>query len=95
MLASYCVGSEIRKDFNSVTDTRSRVTLLAVSPLSGVCNGQQTNDTCMDKATYFDADAHINFFADTLDVYNLEFEKWCVRLIGDNATVNLKIARLS
>lgn len=41
------------------------------------------------------AEAHLNFFTETLKYYNLDLSEWVVCHCADSASVNIKIAKLS
>lgn len=43
----------------------------------------------------FNAEVHLNLFKWTFKFYNLDFFKWCVCFIGDNASKSLRGARKS
>ncbi len=51
-------------------------------------------DDVPDETTCFTAETHVHFFRETFHVFGLEFQSWCKCLIGDNASVNLRIAQL-
>ena len=69
-----------------------RFTLLSVAPM-GQINEEAMN--CGAETSSFNAEAHLNFFEQVLKFYNLQFNKWCRCLIGDNASTNLRIAKIS
>eukprot|EP00171_Calliarthron_tuberculosum_P002661 IDg2661t1 len=68
------------------------MTLLAVSPMSQITDGGEQNGDA--ETTKFNAEAHVKFFRDVFELYKCDFDKWCVCLVGDNASTNLRTAKL-
>ena len=91
LFASYCTTVVKRVNNQDNAQSVPRLTLLGVSPLGKVSDDTMNDD----EATKFDAEAHIAFFRDVMKFYNCDFSKWCHCFIADNASVNLRISRLS
>lgn len=93
VIASYCTDVDVREKNTPRTVSLPRLTLLAMSPMSQVsaCNDlSQTNET-----TTFSAEAYVQFFRETFDMYELHFDEWCVALIGDNVSSNKRVASIT
>lgn len=66
-------------------------TFLSVSPMGHLSEGDsQGNET-----TTFNAEVHLNFFRTCLEFYRQKVEEWCICFVGDNASTNLRVARLA
>eukprot|EP00171_Calliarthron_tuberculosum_P022474 IDg22474t1 len=80
---------------SSAQEMVNRLVLLAVAPLMplAISGAESDDDDC--EATSFTAECHLKFFNDTLAVFGTTVADWCVCFIGDNASVNLKLARIS
>ena len=76
----------------SVTETEHRheLCLLAVAPLPAL----DPNSTDEESATA-NAEAHVNFFVETLKFYDLSFDDWAVCHCADSASVSIKIAKIT
>lgn len=83
----------VRDDIGRLTP---QITLLAVSPMGKVRDENEVTDPELTKeqeTVKFDADAHRNFFGETMKWYKVNAKKWIRASIADNTTTNLKIAR--
>ena len=92
IIASYCTSSEIMESNTSKTISVHRLSLLAISPMGQLRNkDEDTND----ETTRFNAEAYVQFICDTFAVYHCNFDEWCVALIGDSASTNLRVSKLT
>ncbi len=41
------------------------------------------------------ADVHLNFFKEVFGIYNLNFVDWCICLISDNASTNIRLSKFT
>jgi hypothetical protein len=71
------------------------ITLLAVAPMTHVPVAEEDSENAREdeETTKFNAEAHVNFFSETLGFYGLELQ-WVKASIADNTSTNLKVARL-
>eukprot|EP00171_Calliarthron_tuberculosum_P000207 IDg207t1 len=68
-----------------------RVVLISLSPMAATKNdgdGMEDNN----EATMFDAETHVAHMKDVFEIFGIEFEKWVVCQIADDASVNRRIA---
>ena len=77
---------------SSVTETshRHQLRLLAVAPLPAL-----DPDSSDEESASANAEAHVNFFVETLKFYDLDFKGWAVCHCADSASVNIKIAKIT
>ena len=77
---------------SSVTETshRHQLRLLAVAPLPAL-----DPDSSDEESASANAEAHVNFFVETLKFYDLDFKDWAVWHCADSASVNIKIAKIT
>lgn len=95
VIVSYCTTA-LRHDRGSVfKESIPRLTLLSLSPMGHVPEEEDENATGQDETTKFNAEAHLQFFSEIFPFFGQEFSKWCLCLIGDNCSTNLKVASLA
>jgi hypothetical protein len=72
-----------------------KITLLAVAPMTHVPVAEEDSENAreVEETNKFNAEAHVNFFSETLTFYGLELQ-WVKASIADNTSTNLKVARL-
>lgn len=71
----------------------TRCNLLSVSPMVQISDEEESSSSTADTSS-FNADVQLQFFKDSLQFYNLQFSEWCLCLVGDNASTNLRVARI-
>ena len=59
----------------------------------GQVSGEDEDNDC--EATSFNAEAYVQFINETFAVYDCEFSTWCVALIGDNVSTNIKVSKMT
>eukprot|EP00171_Calliarthron_tuberculosum_P002072 IDg2072t1 len=95
VIASYCVDVPKKTKAGIVVQAVTRSTLLGLSSLGQVEDGtHETDASVAAESTKFNAEVHIDFFREVFKFHKLDFDQWCVCLLGDNAAVNLRMARL-
>jgi hypothetical protein len=102
VIASFMRPFNERKENETVVQQRSELVLLSVAPMESISsrNRDDDNDDIDDGNTTkvltpcFSAESQSNHFKKILRNYGLQFDSWCVCLIGDNASVNVKTAEL-
>lgn len=93
IIASYCSTAKCRKGFLSRTVSTPSLSLLIISPMS---NANEEHDAITSsETTAFNAEAYVNFFRETFEIYGIRFEYWCVALIGDNVSSNKKMSSIT
>ncbi len=70
-----------------------RLALLAILPISQRIGSDESQ--CSSESTRFNAESYIQFLNETFDVYSSSFEEWCLTLIGDNVSSNLRVPRMT
>lgn len=94
-IASYCTSLSTKRDGQSEIESIPCLVLLSASPIgkTNLYGGEDWDRD--DEATSFKEETHISYFKELLTCYGQEFDKWWTSLIGDNISVNLKVARIS
>jgi hypothetical protein len=80
---SIAEGSEFKYD-------KHELHLLAFAPLPPVSLDVGNEE---EKSTEFNADAHVNYFQKTFELYGIEYDSWVLCQCADSAAVNPKISR--
>jgi hypothetical protein len=65
--------------------------LLACAPLPPVSTDVLVDE--QEESTKFNAEAHVNYFQKTFDLYGIDYDTWVLCQCADSAAVNLKILR--
>lgn len=95
VIASYCIDAPKKTNSGTVLESMTRSTLLGISSLGQIETGNEGPDESSGaESTKFSAEVHIEYFREAFKFHNLDFDKWCVCLLGDNASVNLRMSRL-
>ena len=76
-------GSEFKYD-------KHELRLLACAPLPPVSSDVGNEE---EESTEFNADAHVNYFQKTFELYGIEYDSWVLCQCADSAAVNPKILR--
>lgn len=63
--------------------------------MSQITQDEDNENPLSDECTSFDAESHVQFFKETCEVYDIEFDKWVLCFISDNVSVNERISRIS
>eukprot|EP00171_Calliarthron_tuberculosum_P001364 IDg1364t1 len=92
VIASYCAPCTTQESLQTHTVMVPRLALLAIAPM-GPAGSSSEDDNDAAEATTFNTESHLKFFKDTFDVFQLSFSKWCLALISDNTSTNIKISR--
>jgi hypothetical protein len=106
VISTFMRDCTVRKDFESVCEQRTKIMLLSVAPMQS--NGKRKryedyDEECEDDdnegaekrlVPSFTADSQAIHFKKILRNFKIDFDRWCVCLIGDNAAVNIKTADL-
>jgi hypothetical protein len=81
---SMAKGSEYKYD-------KHELCLLACAPLSPVSTDVLGDE--QEESTKFNAEAHVNYFQKTFNLYGSDYDTWVLCQCADSAAVNLKILR--
>ncbi len=76
-------GSELKYD-------KHELCLLACAPPPPVSSDVENEE---EESTEFNADAHVNYFQKTFELYGIEYDSWDLCKCADSAAVNPKISR--
>jgi hypothetical protein len=79
----FAEGSEFKYD-------KHELRLLACAPLPPVSSDVGNEE---EESTEFNADAHVNYFQKTLELYGIEYDSWVLCKCAGSAAVNPKILR--
>ena len=91
-IASYCTHNPVKIKGSAENDTIPRLSLIALSPM-GKIEPDESNEVD-DEATTFNAETHLAFFRAVFQFYAQSFDSWCVCLVSDNTSTNMRVARL-
>ena len=47
------------------------------------------------EAMSFNAESYVQFINETFAAYDCDFSTWCVELIGDNVSTNIKVSKMT
>lgn len=93
--ASYTKTCTVRENAKDMVKTTNRLTLLGLSPLSQELTENGEVDHSTNEATSFNAEAHLKYFTDVLEIFGQSFSEWCSCVIADNCSTNHRIANLA
>ena len=83
VLACYIVKVIGREDSKEIARDETRMALLALSPMCQEVKNNTNSDDEYEETTTFNAEAHKEFFKQTFQVFDVDFDEWVQCLIGD------------
>ncbi len=93
IVASYFLPVPAVENCVSISVSHPRLALPAILPISQRIGSDESQ--CSFESTRFNAESYIQFLNETFDVYSSSFEEYCLALIGDNVSSNLRVSRMT
>ena len=53
------------------------------------------DEDCSNETTAFNAECYVKFIKETFEVFDCDFDEWCVALIRDNINTNKRISSIT